>query len=99
MGRRPASERLRALEQERQALEARIARARAQAGSVERQRLSRQRFVLGAALLPLLAEESADGEALRRLVSQRASSPADRRLLGLEDGEDDDPPVAMMDDD
>ena len=98
MGRRPASERLRALEQERQALEARIARARAQARSVERQRLSRQRFVLGAVLLPLLGEESADGEALRRLVRQRASSPADRRLLGLGDGEDD-APVAMIEDD
>jgi len=98
MGRRPASERLRALEQERQALEARIARARAQARSVERQRLSRQRFVLGAALLPLLGEEGADGEALRHLVRQRASSPADRRLLGLDDGEDD-APVAMIEDD
>jgi hypothetical protein len=97
MGRRTAGERLRALEQERQALEARIARARAQARSVERQRLARQRFVLGSALLPLLGEEGADGEALRRLVRQRASSPADRRLLGLDD--DDEDPVAMIEDD
>jgi hypothetical protein len=97
MGRRTAGERLRALEQERQALEARIARARAQARSVERQRLARQRFVLGSALLPLLGEEGADGEALRRLVRQRASSPADRRLLGLDD--DDEAPVAMIEGD
>jgi hypothetical protein len=98
MGRRPASERLRALERQREALEARIARARAQARSVERQRLSRQRFVLGAALLPVLGEASADGEALRRLVFQRVASPADRRLLGL-DGEDDEAPVALVEDD
>lgn len=98
MGRRTAGERLRALEQERQALEARIARARAQARSVERQRLARQRFVLGSALLPLLGEEGADGETLRRLVRQRASSPADRRLLGLDD-DDDEAPVAMIEGD
>jgi hypothetical protein len=97
MGRRTAGERLRALEQERQALEARIARARAQARSVERQRLARQRFVLGSALLPLLGEEGADGEALRRLVRQRASSPVELRLLGLDD-DDDEAPVAMMED-
>ena len=54
--------------------------------------------MLGAALLPLLGEEGADGEALRRLVRQRALSPADRRLLGLDDGEDD-APVAMIEDD
>lgn len=98
MGRRTAGERLRALEQERQALEARIARARAQARSVERQRLARQRFVLGSALLPLLGEEGADGETLRRLVRQRALSPADRRLLGLDD-DDDEAPVAMIEGD
>lgn len=98
MGRRPASERLRQLEQERQALETRIARARAQARSVERQRLARQRFVLGSALLPLLGEDGADGEALRRLTRQRASSLADRRLLGLDDDEDE-APVAMIEDD
>jgi hypothetical protein len=98
MRRRSASERLRALEQERQALEARIARARALARSVERRKLARQRFVLGAALLPLLAEQSEEGEALRRLVRQRASWPADRCLLGL-DAEDDDAPVAMIEDD
>jgi len=98
MGRRPASARLRALEMERQALEARIAQARAQTRSLERQRLSRQRLVLGSTLLPLLGEDSADGEALRRLVRQRASLLADRRLLGL-DGENDDAPVAMFDDD
>lgn len=98
MGRRSASERLRALEQERQALESRIARARALARSSERQRLARQHFVLGAALLPLLGEDSDDGEALRRLVRQRASSPADRRLLGLDDDEDE-APVAISEDD
>jgi hypothetical protein len=98
MGRRTAGERLRALEQERQALEARIARARSLARATERQRFARQRFVLGSALLPLLGEDSDDGEALRRLVRQRASSAADRRLLGL-DAEDEDVPVAMMDDD
>jgi hypothetical protein len=97
MGRRTAGERLRALEQERQALEARIARARAQARSVERQRLARQRFVLGSALLPLLGEESEYGEALRRLVRQRASSPVELRLLGLDD--DDEAPVAMIEND
>ena len=97
MRRRSASERLQLLEQERQALEARISRARAQARSVERRHLARQRFVLGAALLPLLGEEGADAEALRRLVRQRASSPADRRLLGLDD--EDEPPVAMIEDD
>lgn len=98
MGRRTAGERLRALELERQALEARIARARSLARSSDRQRLARQRFVLGAALMPLLGEVSDDGETLRRLVRQRASSPADRRLLGLDDGEDD-VPLAMLDDD
>ncbi|MFN6956784.1 MAG: hypothetical protein ACK4PG_18495 [Acetobacteraceae bacterium] len=97
MRRRSASERLRLLEQERQALETRIARARAQARSVERRHLARQRFVLGTALLPLLGEEGADAETLRRLVRQRASSPADRRRLGLDD--EDDAPVAMIEDD
>ncbi|MCS6921017.1 MAG: hypothetical protein NZM07_03700 [Elioraea sp.] len=54
--------------------------------------------MLGAALLPLLGEQGADGEALRRLVRQRASSPADRRLLGLDDDEDE-APVAMIEND
>lgn len=97
MRRRSASERLQLLEQERQALEARIARARAQARLVERRHLARQRFALGAALLPLLSEEGDEAETLRRLVRQRALSPSDRRLLGLDD--EDEPRVAMIEDD
>lgn len=98
MQRRSATERLRQLEQARKALEERIARARAQARSVERRRLARQRFVLGEALLPLLAKQSVEGEFLRRLLRQLPLSSADKQLLGLQD-DDDEPLMTMVDDD
>ena len=83
-----AEERLKALEERRAKLNARIQRERAKLSQAERKRDTRRKILVGATILKKVEEGAFSEEKLLRLLDEHLEREDDRALFGLKAQED-----------